>query len=60
MKSVHNYATAEERIRDYVFEVTGVPIAADQDPVEFIIASHVALRHLLEIEREKNGDYREV
>lgn len=58
--NIHNYATAEEKIRRYIFDITdGIPIAADQDPVEYLIASHEALRHLLEIEREKNGNYRE-
>lgn len=61
MKSLHNYSTADEKIRKYIYDITGgIPIDANQDPVEYLIASHEALRHLLEIEREKNGDYREV
>ena len=60
MNSVHNYKTADEKIRKYILEISGVPIDVTQDAADFIIASHEALRHLLEIELEKNGDYREL
>jgi hypothetical protein len=35
---------ADEKIRDYVLGITGVPIDANTDPVGFLIASHAALR----------------
>jgi hypothetical protein len=34
----------DQKIRSYVLEITGVPIDANTDPTDFLIASHAALR----------------